>query len=276
MGRLVTDGFQQRRLKMGLETLQGDRAQGFFTPYRYADQVIAPTGYPELEPIFEAARPAMEQVLADIEDGAAELAALNGPPPLPRWDQSWFPRLDGAAAWAIARRAGPQNIIEVGSGHSTRMLAYAAGAERITCIDPEPRAGLKDLGVQHHPRVLSSDDIPMFASLVPGDIAFFDSSHILWPGTDVDIILNRIIPVLKPGVLIHIHDILLPDPYPTEWDWRGYTEQNGVGPLLFGACEIVFSSQFALTRMRATDRPGVAGLPLPEGALETSLWLRRL
>ncbi len=89
-------------------------------------------------------------------------------------------------------------------------------------------------------------------------------------------ILNRILPVLKPGVLVHIHDVLLPDPYPPHWAWRGYTEQNALaGWLLGGACAPIFASHYALTRMGAAGRPGVARLPLPEGALETSLWLKR-
>ena len=263
-----------RRMGMGLSTLLGMRAQGFFSPYRYADQVEAPGRYNQLGFVFAAARPSMEHVLERIAADADELSALNGPPPIPRWDQSWFPRLDGAATWAIVREINPSRIIEVGSGHSTRMLVHALGnASRVTCIDPDPRADIRQLGVQHFPRVLSAADDLLFESLDPGDIAFFDSSHILWPGSDVDIILNRILPVLKPGVLIHIHDILLPDPYPNEWEWRGYTEQNAVAPLLLGATEIVFSSHYALTRMGAEQV--VSGLPIPDGALETSLWLRR-
>lgn len=267
------DDKTRRRLGMGFSTLFGLRTQGFFTPYRYADQVRAPTGYPELEAIFEAARPAMRTVLDRVAAASGDLARLAGPPPIPRWDQSWFPRMDGAAACAILRDGRPRRIVEVGSGHSTRMLAHAAPDARITCIDPEPRADIAALDLDLRREVLASDHLPLFDALGPGDVAFFDSSHILWPGTDVDIILNRILPRLAPGVLIHFHDILLPDPYPPDWSWRGYTEQNGVGALLLGAVEIVFSSHFALTRMDGAS--AVEGIPLPEGAFETSLWLRR-
>ena len=34
------------------------------------------------------------------------------------------------------------------------------------------------------------------------------------PGSDVDLLLNAVLPRLQPGVLIHLHDIFLPDPYP--------------------------------------------------------------
>jgi predicted O-methyltransferase YrrM len=250
--------------------------QGFFTPYRYADQVKPPTGYPELEAVFAAAEQSMLEVLDRIDQNAEALVALDGPPPLPRWDQSWFPRLDGAAAWAITTAHAPERIIEVGSGHSTRMLTHAASEPcSITCIDPQPRAVLEGLPINWHREVLAEHHLPMFAELQSGDIAFFDSSHVLWPGSDVDMIFNRILPALRPGVLVHIHDILLPDPYPPGWDWRGYTEQNGLAGWLLGGAEIVFSSHYARTRLGATDRPGIARLPCPEGALETSLWLRR-
>lgn len=260
-----------RRQIMGVRTVLGlGPRQGFFAPYRYADQVVDPGPYLALEPVFRAARSGMVWLLDDIDAGIAELAALDGPPPRPRWGQSWFPRLDGAAAWAILRRAPPARIVEVGSGHSTRMLAYAAPAARITCIDPAPRAALAGLEIEWLPRVLAPEDTALFAGLKAGDVAFFDSSHLLWPGTDVDMILNRILPVLAPGVLVHLHDILLPDPYPAIWGWRGYTEQLGLAGWLMGAYEVVFSSHYAVTRMDADP-----DLPLPEGAHETSLWLRR-
>lgn len=267
-----------RRLGFGLATLLG-RPRGFFSPYRYA-RGVAPTAYPELEAVFRAAEPEIAAVLDAVEAHGAALAAMAGPPPEPRWDQSWFPRLDGAAAYAIVRRARPARIVEVGSGHSTRMLARAArdaGGAEIACIDPAPRADIARLPVARERRVLGEADIPRFAALGPGDVAFFDSSHLLWPGSDVDLLLNRILPVLAPGVLVHIHDVTLPDAYPEVWGWRGYTEQLGLGGWLAGGgCRILFASRYALTRMGAAERPAVAALPLPEGALETSLWLERI
>jgi len=276
-----------RRLRMGLATLMGT-PQGFFAPYRYASAVVPPGPYPALEELFRGAEEAFGAVLDEIDAHAERLAGFDGPPPEPRWGQSWFPRLDGAAAYALVRRHQPAQIIEVGSGHSTRMLARAAAdaaadtaaeagqGTRITCIDPAPRAALQGLEVDRVERVLRPDDVAVFEALHPGDIAFFDSSHILWPGTDVDMILNRILPVLAPGVLVHIHDILLPDPYPAGWAWRGYTEQNGLAGWILGrAFQPVFASHYALTRMDADLRPGIAALPLPGGAVETSLWLRR-
>ena len=266
-----------RRLGMGLATLAG-RPLGFFSPYRYAGAVSPPGPYPAVEAAFREAEGAFAGMLDAIDAHGPRLATFDGPPPEPRWGQSWFPRLDGAAAYVLAR--GARRIVEVGSGHSTRFLARAArdaGARaRITCIDPAPRAALAGLEAEWRERVLGEVDLGLFEALGEGDIAFFDSSHILWPGSDVDTILNRILPVLGRGVLVHLHDVLLPDPYPEAWAWRGYTEQNGLGGwILGGAFEPVFASHYAVTRMGAAGRPGVAALPLPEGARETSLWLRR-
>jgi len=111
------------------------------------------------------------------------------------------------------------------------------------------------------PALLSDSHPPMFDALEAGDVAFFDASHVPMPGTDVDLIVNGILPRLRPGVLVHFHDIFLPDAYPSEWAWRAYNEQNAIAPLLTaGGYDVLFSSRYALTRM-APDR-------------ESSLWLR--
>jgi len=269
-----------RRFSMGVSTLLG-RPRGMFAPYRYAGAIALSRGYPELERAFTAAEDRIAALLDAVDGYAERLAQFEGPPPEPRWDQSWFPRLDGAAAYAVVRQYRPRRIVEVGSGHSTRILARAATdawcEPEITCIDPAPRAGLDGLGIAWRQRMLGAGDLDRFLTLDAGDIAFFDSSHLLWPGTDTDLILNRILPGLRAGVLVHLHDILLPDPYPAEWAWRGYTEQLGLGGwLMGGACRLLFASHYALTRMGAAERPGIAGLPLPPGARETSLWLERL
>ncbi len=273
-----------RRLRMGLNTLSGRRREGFFIPYRHAATVPRPPdpaaqGYPAIARLFAAHEADFAATLDLVDAHADALRRLDGPAPEPRWGQSWFPRLDGAAAYALVASGGPARIVEVGSGHSTRFLARAARdaghATAIACIDPEPRAALPP-GVAHLPEVLGARHAPLFAALRAGDMAVFDSSHILHPHTDVDLILNHILPELAPGVLVHFHDIFLPDPYPAEWTWRGYGEQNGLGGwLLGGGLRPALSSRYAITRMGAAARPGLRGLALAEGAVEASLWCRK-
>lgn len=266
---------------MGMQTVLGLRPRGVFIPYRYADSLPeAPGVYREIESLMAARRGAFEEVLTTIDGFSEVLAALAGPPPEPRWAQDWFPRLDAAAAYALIRSAPPKRIIEVGSGHSTRFLSRALKDANATaghlCIDPAPRAALLDLPVTWRNEVLAESHLPLFAGLEAGDVAMFDSSHLLIEGSDVDIQLNRILPALKRGVLVHIHDVFLPDPYPADWKWRRYAEQSGLGGWIAGkGAEIVFASRFAATRMATEERLAIAALPTT-GAPSSSLWLRRL
>lgn len=270
-----------RRLRLGLSTLLGLKRLGFFIPYRYADSVEA-EGYPALRSLFEAATPSFDAVLAAVEDHAADLVCiLEGKGPA-RFDQSWFPRLDAAAAYAIVRRERPVRIVEIGSGHSTRFMAQAVAdaglPTRIACIDPAPRAVLDQLKVEHKPVLLRDAEPAIFETLAAGDILFIDSSHIAMPGTDVDRLFLDILPRLASGALVHIHDITLPDAYPEAWDWRGYNEQLLVGTLLQGmGFELVFSSHYVAKHQSPTLADGVLSrIPLIPGAHETSVWLKKL
>ena len=275
-----------RRAALGLGTVTGLARRGWFIPYRYAGELPEPATRPPygaVAAIFEAALPAFRATLARVEDVAGDLAAIGAddPAPGPRWHQDWFPRLDAAVAYAVVRAAAPARIVEVGSGHSTRFMARAVAdgglATAIVAIDPAPRAAIDGLPITIHRSPLHEADPAVFGALEAGDILFIDSSHVLMPGSDVDDLLNRVLPSLPPGVLVHIHDILLPDPYPDAWTWRGYNEQQGVAPLLTsGAWQPLFSSHHVASRHGDLLASGiVAALPILEGARETSLWLVR-
>ena len=274
-----------RRLAFGLSTLLGWKRRGFFIPYRYAADLPDPArrgSYKELEPVFAAAEPAFSDLLQRMDHYADALTAIGSePPPAPRWDQDWFPRLDAAAAYALVRERRPGNIVEVGSGHSTRFLCRAIrdGAlhTQVTAIDPAPRASIEGMKARLIRRTLQAAGADPFRALNPGDMLVIDSSHILMPGTDVDVLFNRILPGLPSGVLVHIHDVFLPDDYPSDWDWRGYNEQLGVAMLLQGGgYRVLWSSHYAATRMAEAVAASRAGrLMLKPGAHEASLWLMK-
>jgi hypothetical protein len=238
-------------------------------------------GYPALEPRFAARDDAFLALLGEIETWAPSFRMMAGPAPEPRFDQDWFPRLDAAAAYAIVRRTAPRRILEIGSGHSTRFLARAIGdgglATRLTCIDPAPRASLEGVAAQWLPVLLQDAPQDCFAGLGPGDMLFIDSSHVLMPGTDVDQLLNQILPVLAPGILVHVHDIFLPDPYPPRWAWRGYNEQSAIATLLQGEVyELLFASHYVASRHGERLTSGaLAQLPCRDSVFETSLWLQK-
>ncbi|MEX0759706.1 MAG: class I SAM-dependent methyltransferase, partial [Tistlia sp.] len=259
-------------------------------PHRYAGswpRRVRDNAYPELAESFRAAEPALLALLETMERHAPALRAIgDAPPSAPRWRQSWFPRLDAAAAYVLLRERRPRRLVEVGSGHSTRFFRRAAQdgdfALAITAIDPAPRADIAALPITLHRRLLQELVLAPgpgpFDGLGAGDVVSLDSSHLLVPGSDVDLFFGRVLPRLPLGCLLQIHDIFLPDDYPPAWDWRGYNEQQVLPPLLQGGgWRILWSSRWAATRLSERVAKGVAGsLPLMPGALETSLWLERV
>ena len=143
-----------------------------------------------------------------------------------------FMAVDAHVYYALVRHFKPQRIVEIGSGLSTRVAA-AAGMQNLeetgtvpdlTAIEPYPAPYLRD-GLPGLSRVIAAKvqavDLELFTSLEAGDILFIDSTHALRAGGDVQLEYCEILPRLKPGVLVHVHDISLPKPYP-----RVYFEKN--------------------------------------------------
>lgn len=266
-----------RRFALGLPTVLGLKPRGWFIPHRYAP-LLPPPGaqppYPAIERLFEEHADQFAAVLDAVDARAEALESCKA-----MLDQSWFPSLDAAVAYALVRERKPRHIVEVGSGHSTRLLSKAlGGVGEILAIDPAPRADIADLpGVRVKSSTLQAAPDKVFDGLVQGDVLFIDSSHILMPGSDVDILLNRVLPRLPSGTLVHIHDIFLPFDYPSIWGWRAYNEQQGVVPLLTsGAFKPLFSSVWAERRMAGRLAASViARLPRPPDALPASLWLEK-
>ena len=254
---------------------------GYFIPYRWASSTT-PCDYPALEPLFAAAEGRMAALLTRLGNYRDAFARFGGAPPAPRFEQDWFPRLDACAAYAMVRERRPRRIVEIGCGHSTRVMARAVVdgglSTRHRCIDPAPRAPLDGLAVEHLAATVDRVDFGTIADLGTDDVLFIDSSHIAVPGSDVDRLVNDALPRLRAGTLIHFHDVFLPHAYPDAWAWRGYNEQLLVAPLLAGGSfELVFSSAYAVRHMSEAVRRSVVGtIPLAHGAIESSLWLRKI
>jgi len=274
-----------RRLSFGLSTVLGLKRRGIFIPYRYADRLPAAgraDAYPQQGALLESRAPAMRGWLDTLDGLDADLRAIpaTGGPPEPRWQQDWFAPLDAAVAYTLVRTRKPKRIVEVGSGHSTRFLARAVQDGgltcEITCIDPAPRASLDGQPVTFRQETLQDAGLAAAAELLPGDVLFIDSSHVLAPGSDVDLLLTQVMAHLPQGALVHLHDIFLPDDYPAAWAWRGYNEQSAVAGLLTAGWRVLFASHYAATRMRTRVDAGTVGkLPAADGARASSLWLEK-
>ena len=276
-----------RKIFYGLLTVFSIRKLGYFIPYRYAGQVRVKNSTNPwlLEWFSELSNNVFIETLKSVQPYIGDLKKItfkNVNFEDPRWGQDWFPGLDAVIAYGLVRKVKPATIIEIGSGHSTRFLIRAINDEKISsnvvCIDPQPRAALCGLDINFMRLPLQKADLKCLLALQKGDILFIDSSHICVPGSDVDLIVSRILPALPAGIFIHFHDIFLPDPYPKNWEWREYNEQIVVSALLAGKkFNPIFSSYFI--RNYAPGRLQELGfdwIPMPPGAIESSFWLETL
>jgi hypothetical protein len=138
----------------------------------------------------------------------------------------WFNDFDAASLYAVLRDIKPKRYIELGCGFSSLISSRALSrniAETSACdvvfADPNPRL---DVSAQLScGRLLKQrvQDLPMelFANLESGDVLFIDTSHVVKFQSDVVQALVTILPALKPGVWIHVHDVFTPYDYPEEW-----------------------------------------------------------
>jgi hypothetical protein len=138
---------------------------------------------------------------------------------------SEFSWLDSRALFVLLRAWQPRRIIEVGSGYSSLLMAdvnvrFLGGGADITCIEPFPRPFLRR-PVPGIARLIQSkaQEIPVstFQDLGEGDLLFIDSSHVSKTGSDVNWLVLTVLPQLRPGVRVHVHDIWLPQDYPRRW-----------------------------------------------------------
>jgi hypothetical protein len=83
----------------------------------------------------------------------------------------------------------------------------------ITSIDPEPRAEIDPLCDRVIRARMQTCDPAIFDELEPGDILFLDASHYVRPDSDVTVFFLEVLPKLKPGIVVHVHDIFLPLDY---------------------------------------------------------------
>jgi hypothetical protein len=147
----------------------------------------------------------------------------------PYWNNGFFSGGDARAAYGFTGLLKPKRIMEIGSGNSSKFFRKAIRdfglSTRLTSIDPMPRAEIDVLCDEIIRESVLKVDTSVFASLQPMDILFLDGSHITFNGTDTVHFFLEILPVVPPGVIVHIHDIMLPYEYVPDFDGRGYSEQ---------------------------------------------------
>lgn len=185
---------------------------------------------------------------------------------------------DTEVLYAVIQQFRPARIIEVGSGNSTRIARQAitdGGLNtELIAIDPFPRcevSGFANRVVTQN--VETIEDQSLFTSLEANDILFIDSSHEVKCGNDV----VNVMPTLKPGVIVHLHDIFLPFEYPEEWIVKNgwpWNEQYLVQALVAGGktFEILWAGHY-FQKCNPDFKNWFAHW---RGADAKSLWLRKL
>lgn len=153
-------------------------------------------------------------------------------PNLPVWNNGFLPGLDIVGIYSMLSLYNPKKYIEVGSGNSTK-VAYLSKKNNdltteIISIDPMPRAEIDALANRIIRKPFEDVDYSEILALEENDILFIDNSHRILPNSDAMVFFMEILPKLKKGVIVHIHDIYLPYDYPQFMCDRFYSEQYGL------------------------------------------------
>ncbi len=203
------------------------------------------------------------------------------PPPGQLWP---FGGTDVLVAYCMVRHFRPRRIIEVGSGFSSLVLGQAAAKNKnsaLICIDPFPNELIRKSNSVPALSLIETKvqdvDMEFFSQLESGDILFIDSSHTVKIGGDVNYLFLEILPRLKAGVIVHVHDIFFPFEYRRDWmleEFRFWTEQYLLQAFL------IFNSEFEVLMANSYlnhyhPRDLKAAFPNLRRWIGGSFWMRR-
>ncbi len=184
-----------------------------------------------------------------------------------------FGELDAAVYYSLLRKLGPRRVIEIGSGHSTRVAYHALERNaregrpgEMTCIEPFPSAILTKGGlpIELVRENVENVDLGVFRSLRAGDVLFIDSTHTVKYNSDVCREVLEIMPILASGVYVHFHDIFFPYDYPPEWLLERRTAWNEQYMIeAFMAYNSGFEVVYA-NHLMSVDHPEIAAQLWPE------------
>lgn len=273
-------------LKIGVFPLQDHYYEPLFNPAHLRSSLRSPRNLPAID--WQLTRQVQLLRRFNFRD---ELLAFPSAKPSEiefGYDNGSFCSGDAECYYSLVRHFRPRRILEVGSGNST-LIAIAAAKRNaaeasdftceISCVEPYEAAWLERTGA----RVIRKrvEDLPMdtFTTLEANDILFIDSSHMIRPQGDVLFEILEVLPRLRPGVLVHIHDIFSPRDYLDEWiheDMRFWNEQYLLEAFL--SCNSQWEVVLAVNMLKheAYDELHRVCPMLTESREPGSFWLRRV
>jgi predicted O-methyltransferase YrrM len=198
--------------------------------------------------------------------------------------------LEAQALHGVLRHYKPAKVVEVGSGVSTFCMLNALEANRaegrpprrFLSIEPHPSPKLRALAsIDLVPRKVQEVGLECFEDLGPGDFLFVDSSHAVKPGSDVNFLVLEVLPRLKPGVVVHFHDIFLPYDYSRDtlrtllfWSetslLRAFLTKNDHAKVLFCMSYLHYEAPAVLKEVFPEYEPQPDRLGLTSGLIEPS------
>ena len=207
-----------------------------------------------------------------------------------------FGYIEAQCLHGMVRSLRPKRIIEIGSGVSTYCMQVAAALNAndgtpasVTCVEPYPSKFLrsnKDIALIT--AKIQDVDPALVETLEAGDFLFIDTSHAVKPAGDVLCIYLELIPRLKPGVVIQIHDVYFPYMYQrdlldTLFQWsetallKALLTNNSHLRVLFSLSMLHYRRPDALRRVFPEYRPapddqGLANRDVP-GHFPSSIYL---
>ncbi len=199
----------------------------------------------------------------------------------------FFSYSDAIVLYSMMRYFRPRRIIEVGSGFSSCAMLdvdelFLDGKTEFHFIEPYPghlldrmpEAQVKRMNILK--QKFQTVDSAFFDRLEKDDFLFVDSSHVLKAGSDVTDLFFRVLPRLKPGVLIHFHDVIWPFEYFQKWLHAGYAWNEAYALRAFlqynRAFEIIFFNTFL---EQFHEKRFAEHMPLCLKDKGGSIWLRK-
>lgn len=201
------------------------------------------------------------------------------------FDNAFFNGFDAAVYYSLIRHLQSQRIVEIGGGYSTQIAGRALsrnGTGKLTCIEPYPEERLNGAkpAIELITKRVEEIDVDFFSSLEANDILFIDSSHTVKFGSDVCFEFLEVLPSLKPGVWIHVHDIFFPHDYPEEWlieRRQAWNEQYLLEAFLsFNSCFTVQLANYWFCLEHLDEAARLWPRALTPGYGACSFWMKRV
>lgn len=139
-----------------------------------------------------------------------------------------YPITDSLVLFSMIRFLKPKRIIEIGSGFTSALMMdvnerFFKNKIDITFIEPYTELLIQRMNKRDKTKykIIESGvqfvSLEIFKILEKGDILFIDSTHVSKFNSDVNYELFDILPIIKPGVIIHFHDTFDGFEYPLNW-----------------------------------------------------------